>query len=125
MKKFSSILLIIICCVVFTLTCFAHPGRTDSNGGHHVTATGEYHYHHGYPEHYHTNGICPYEDTPQASEPDKPKSNTLNIIILIVIGIATIFLPALIIDSIKYIKSKSENRKKKVNSIKQMLSKES
>lgn len=24
---------------------FAHPGRVDSNCGHHVRATGEYHYH--------------------------------------------------------------------------------
>lgn len=38
----------------------AHPGRTDSNGGHYNSFTGEYHYHHGYPEHQHPNGQCPY-----------------------------------------------------------------
>lgn len=38
----------------------AHPGRTDSHGGHRNRSTGEYHYHHGYPAHQHTNGICPY-----------------------------------------------------------------
>ena len=39
----------------------AHPGRTDANGGHYNRSTGEYHYHHGYPEHQHENGICPYD----------------------------------------------------------------
>lgn len=39
----------------------AHPGGTDSNGGHYNRKTGEYHYHHGYPEHQHTNGKCPYD----------------------------------------------------------------
>ena len=44
----------------------AHPGRTDSSGGHHdynnVSGLGSYHYHHGYSAHLHENGICPYED---------------------------------------------------------------
>lgn len=39
----------------------AHPGRTDSAGGHYDSSTGEYHYHHGYPAHQHKNGICPYD----------------------------------------------------------------
>lgn len=39
----------------------AHPGRTDSSGGHHVSATGEYHYHHGYSAHQHIDGVCPYD----------------------------------------------------------------
>lgn len=39
----------------------AHSGGTDSNGGHYNRKTGEYHYHHGYPEHQHTNGKCPYD----------------------------------------------------------------
>jgi hypothetical protein len=34
---------------------------TDGNGGHYNSSTGEYHYHHGYPAHSHTNGVCPYE----------------------------------------------------------------
>lgn len=42
-------------------TSYAHPGRTDSNGGHYNRSTGEYHYHHGYPEHQHPNGVCPYD----------------------------------------------------------------
>lgn len=39
----------------------AHSGKTDANGGHWDNSTGEYHYHHGYPAHQHTNGICPYD----------------------------------------------------------------
>lgn len=45
-----------------------HPGRTDSDGGHYNHSTGEYHWHHGQPEHQHKDldgdGIyeyCPYD----------------------------------------------------------------
>lgn len=55
----------LLCIAIILLSSFthvsAHPGRTDSNGGHYNHATGEYHYHHGYPEHQHKNGICPYK----------------------------------------------------------------
>ena len=39
----------------------AHSGKTDASGGHYDSSTGEYHYHHGYPAHQHTNGKCPYD----------------------------------------------------------------
>ncbi len=39
----------------------AHPGRTDGRGGHYDSSAGEYHYHHGYSAHQHTNGECPYD----------------------------------------------------------------
>ncbi|MCI8410875.1 MAG: YHYH domain-containing protein [Clostridia bacterium] len=42
MKK--TVLLFIIF-VTFVSISFAHPGRTDSNGGHYDRSTGEYHYH--------------------------------------------------------------------------------
>ena len=58
MKK---LLLCIVCCLCCVVVVFAHPGRTDSNGGHYDRSTGEYHYHHGYPAHQHTGGICPYD----------------------------------------------------------------
>lgn len=54
----ASIFAVIFC---FCFTSFAHPGRTDSKGGHYDHSTGEYHYHHGYPAHQHTNGVCPYD----------------------------------------------------------------
>lgn len=56
--------LLLLCCCLFLLFPFsvsAHPGRTDANGGHYDSSTGEYHYHHGYPAHQHTNGVCPYD----------------------------------------------------------------
>lgn len=40
---------------------FAHPGGTDGSGGHKNHSTGEYHYHHGYSAHQHTDGVCPYD----------------------------------------------------------------
>ena len=49
--------LIILCCNVY-----AHPGRTDSSGGHTNHSTGEYHYHQGESAHQHPNGVCPYDD---------------------------------------------------------------
>lgn len=48
-------------------TASAHPGRTDSNGGHTDYSTGKYHYHHGYDAHMHVDldddGVldCPYD----------------------------------------------------------------
>lgn len=48
MKK---IVLLFIVFVICSSVSFAHPGRTDSNGGHYDRSTGEYHYHNdGYIE---------------------------------------------------------------------------
>lgn len=64
------ILFLVICTFCLSFICImahAHPGRTDSNGGHTDHSTGEYHYHHGYPAHDHYDidgdGIidCPYD----------------------------------------------------------------
>lgn len=67
---------------VLSSSAFAHPGRTDSNGGHNVSGGG-YHYHHGYPAHQHTNGICPYDyddktgrDSGGSSTPDDDPGET-------------------------------------------------
>ena len=66
-KRFFLILLLFFLITSsLTLTVYAHPGRTDSNGGHYNRSTGEYHYHHGYPahDHYDIDGDgtidCPY-----------------------------------------------------------------
>lgn len=58
MKYWFSSICICLVCLLFALPASAHPGRTDSNGGHHSSSS--YHYHHGYPAHQHTSGICPY-----------------------------------------------------------------
>ena len=57
-KLFISIIAIIL---FLTTVSFAHKGRTDSEGGHYDSSTGLYHYHHGYPAHQHTDGMCPYD----------------------------------------------------------------
>lgn len=46
--------------LLFPASVFAHAGKTDANGGHFDLSTGEYHYHHGFPAHQHTDGYCPY-----------------------------------------------------------------
>ena len=53
-----------------SLLAFAHPGRTDANGGHYDRKNGTYHYHHGYSAHSHPNGVCPYES------PESTKNST-------------------------------------------------
>jgi hypothetical protein len=67
----------------------AHPGKTDNNGGHTDSSTGEYHYHHGYPahDHYDMNGDgikdCPYNfddktgyNTGNSSQSNHKENNT-------------------------------------------------
>lgn len=65
MKKAFKIFLIVLSTIIIIsgscVVVFAHPGKTDSDGGHFDRSTGEYHYHHGYPAHQHENGSCPYD----------------------------------------------------------------
>lgn len=61
MKKISFGLLAVAILFSVCLPVSAHPGRTDSQGGHYDRSTGEYHFHHGYPAHQHTDGVCPYD----------------------------------------------------------------
>ena len=56
----KSILLILIS-LLFATSVLAHPGKTDGNGGHTNSNTGEYHYHHGYEAHFHIGGQCPFD----------------------------------------------------------------
>lgn len=66
-KKVLAILAAVIFTVSAASTVYAHPGRTDDNGGHWDYSSDTYHYHHGYPEHQHYDmdgdGIvdCPYD----------------------------------------------------------------
>lgn len=61
----SALAAFMVCSI--SVTAYAHPGKTDSDGGHYDWAIGEYHYHHGYPAHDHNDddgdGIidCPYD----------------------------------------------------------------
>lgn len=55
------ILMFIMISALFATLAFAHPGKTDINGGHKNSNTGEYHYHHGHEAHFHIDGQCPFE----------------------------------------------------------------
>nr|DAG86603.1 MAG TPA: hypothetical protein [Caudoviricetes sp.] len=61
MKRLHFAALVLLFLVLLPTAAYAHPGDTDSSGGHYDSSTGEYHYHHGYPAHQHTNGQCPYD----------------------------------------------------------------
>lgn len=52
---FLKLLLALALCLNLSVVASAHPGKTDSNGGHTNHNTGEYHYHHGYPAHQHSD----------------------------------------------------------------------
>lgn len=65
MKRIIAVLLVLL---TFAAPVFAHSGRTDSKGGHYNRSTGKYHYHHGYPAHQHTNGVCPYSSSAKKSK---------------------------------------------------------
>lgn len=53
MKKVFSLFVAVVFLFAFSADAYAHPGGTDSRGGHRNHSTGEYHYHHGYGPHQH------------------------------------------------------------------------
>ena len=66
MKRFLALFLCFL--LLVPVVAFAHPGNTDSRGGHFDRDTGEYHFHHGYPAHQHRNGQCPYDHDDRTGE---------------------------------------------------------
>lgn len=77
-------LILILCVAVLFMVCMpaaAHPGKTDSAGGHYDYSIGEYHYHHGYSAHDHEDmdgdGVvdCPYDFDDQT---DRSSGSTNN-----------------------------------------------
>ena len=66
-KNIIAISVVVLIAASMPLGVKAHPGRTDSKGGHTNRSTGEYHYHHGYSahDHYDMDGDgdidCPYD----------------------------------------------------------------
>lgn len=71
-KKILLLLTPIVFVFLLSLSAFAHPGRTDSQGGHRDSSTGTYHFHHGYPAHQHTNGVCPYDHDDKTDKSSSP-----------------------------------------------------
>ena len=61
MRNITNLIICIIFLSLLNIQAFAHPGRTDSDGGHWNHSSGEYHYHHGKPAHDHISGRCPYD----------------------------------------------------------------
>jgi hypothetical protein len=76
LRKILALLLAALLLCVPALPVFAHTGKTDANGGHYDSATGEYHYHHGYPAHSHWDmdgdGVidCPHDFDDQTNHND-------------------------------------------------------
>lgn len=93
MKHIKTLLILIVLIALFlTLSVSAHSGRTDGNGGHHDSITGEYHYHcGGHPAHQHANGICPYDNSIPTGNESQNDSEVIKVFIFfIVVGIIVI-----------------------------------
>ena len=84
-KTLARIIEILLCIIIFLISqvqIFAHSGRTDSNGKHYDSSTGEYHFHHGYAAHQHTDlnddGIpdCPYDFDDKTGESSGSSSSS-------------------------------------------------
>lgn len=79
MKKRKCILCAVMLFMLLPISVYAHPGRTDSSGGHHdyknQSGLGSYHYHHGMGAHLHPGGVCPYGGgaVPSYTPPARPK----------------------------------------------------
>ena len=74
MKKIIRFLVLLLCILLLPVNAAAHSGRTDANGGHHdyknKSGLGSYHYHcGGNPPHLHPDGICPYGNNAEDSQP--------------------------------------------------------
>mgnify|MGYP004480685881 FL=1 len=77
-RKLISVLLAFLAIISIGASSYAHPGKTDSSGGHrdnkNKSGLGSYHYHcGGHPAHLHKNGVCPYLSS---SSSNKKKSTS-------------------------------------------------
>ena len=83
--KFASLFVAIALFLSLSVVAYAHPGGTDSDGGHTNHSTGESHSPHGYPEHQHydIDGDgdldCPYKTAVITKPQDEttPSSNDI------------------------------------------------
>ena len=78
-KAILSVFSVILLIMFFVITACAHPGRTDSKGGHkdneNQSGLGGYHYHcGGYQAHLHSEDGCPYMNN--ADNQDTEKNST-------------------------------------------------
>lgn len=75
MKRFAVLVCTCFMCCFLAASAVAHGCGTDSKGGHMNRSTGEYHYHHGYSSHQHTNGTCPYDFVDKTGQNSGTPSN--------------------------------------------------
>jgi hypothetical protein len=77
-KKIKKIVCILVVLLSLSQTSYAHPGRTDSNGGHkdnkNASGLGGYHYHHGFGPHLHPGGVCELTGGDNNTPASSPKS---------------------------------------------------
>ena len=141
MKK--QITLLIVGVLLANLRICAHSGKTDGYGGHYNRSTGEYHYHHGFSAHQHTNGVCPYDFEDRTSQSSGGSSNKNNVVndlfdkpaenlspkventkpkkrsvwkeVLDVVGIyaAIFYVPWMLVEGVKWIKNHINNESNK------------
>ena len=111
MKRICLFIFLVFITILLSVCAYAHPGNTDSNGGHYNHTTGDYHYHHGREahDHYDMDGDgdldCPYEKKQQS--PSYSTSPTISLsdvsaddglssgqiwLIIIGVGVVTIFI---------------------------------
>lgn len=114
--RLPKLLFALALCICLSVVVSAHPGRTDSNGGHTDHDTGEYHYHHGYPAHQHRDIDgdgdldCPYlfadktgsSGNETESKKETSKKGKLKVWVDTICFLAVIwFLPGVLWDAIK------------------------
>ena len=80
--KSKKLITVVLTSILFIMPvlAFAHPGKTDSRGGHkdnkNASGLGAYHFHcDGYPAHLHEGGICPYTDNNTSVNDNSTESN--------------------------------------------------
>jgi hypothetical protein len=98
-KSLLCLFIIFITILSTIVPTFAHSGRTDSNGGHYNHSTGEYHYHHGYSAHQHTNGKCPYSSNNSAGDDSFGFGDFIVILLWVAVGIGVVVIIKKIFES--------------------------
>ena len=118
-------LIFIIAISIFQYFLLAHPGNTDSNGGHYDRTNGEYHYHHGYSahSHYDMDGDgdidCPYnfKDKTNHHNTSNNEDNSLyNFMLAMIFATAIVLLVIAVILISKFIRKKLSEKKSSKNS---------
>lgn len=97
LKRFFALVCVGIIAFSLAVIGFAHPGKTDEDGGHYNHDTGDYHYHHGYSAHQHPNGECPYNyDYKYNNTHTSSQHNTLDLLKIVFYSFGYALIPSTI-----------------------------